>query len=300
MAIAYFALVIAAHEWILTVPSRSELGSKTSALQVEAADVSPIGFAPLKLAAAWRLGAADGRFAGISGLVLDRGQLLAISDLGVVASLPIPGRGSAQVTVKDLPAGPGSPRFKSDRDAEAIAADPAGRGWWVAFENRDELWLYDRAFSRPLSRVRLAAGEFSQNSGVEGLAAGPGALFLFPESGGEVVRVGQAPESIPIARPRRLAEAVRLKDGSFLVLQRRVTPFGFDNRLARLAGDGSLRELWRLPLPVRWFDNLEGMAVQPAGQGGYRLYVMSDSGLRPKAGTLLLVIDVPEALTKAA
>ncbi len=58
--------------------------------------------------------------------------------------------------------------------------DPRGRGWWVAFENRHEIWVYDEGFDRALDRIELGSGRWRANKGVEAIAADGGDLLLIP------------------------------------------------------------------------------------------------------------------------
>ncbi|MFL6773674.1 MAG: esterase-like activity of phytase family protein, partial [Sphingomicrobium sp.] len=132
------------------MPDRTELGPRSARLALEPVRLDPRGFAPLHLAGAWRLTSDDPRFGGISALALDGGSLLALSDSGVLVRFAKLEGSTVSAAIRELPDGPGDPRFKSRRDSEAIVRDASGRGWWVAFENRNELWLYDGGFARPL------------------------------------------------------------------------------------------------------------------------------------------------------
>src|SRR5690606_15457194 len=126
---------------------------------------------------------------GISALASDRGRLLALTDSGTLVRLPRPGQGN-RASLRDLPSGPGNPGFKRNRDSEALARDPAGRGWWVAFEQWHQLWLFDAGFDRVLGRIDLGRGRWRANRGVEAMAADPAGLILFAEGSAEWWRIG--------------------------------------------------------------------------------------------------------------
>ena len=101
------------------------------------------------------------------------------------------------------PDGPGSGRFKRNRDSEALVRDSLGRGWWVAFENRHQLWLFDPSFGRALQRIDLGRRGWAANRGIEGLATDGDALLLLHEDGGHLLRVtGTRARSLPIAGAR--------------------------------------------------------------------------------------------------
>ena len=135
----------------------------------------------------WRLTAPDRRFGGLSALAVERGALLALTDSGVVARFAPPIAGAPlRIALHDLPDGPGHPLRKSSRDSESLLPDPAGRGWWVAFENRHSLWLFDRGFRRVLAQRRLKV-DWPVNRGGEALAWGGAGPMVLPENGGPAV-----------------------------------------------------------------------------------------------------------------
>jgi hypothetical protein len=275
------------------LPNRVEAGSRTVQLQFEPVELASSSVGPFRIVGAWRLLADDSRFGGISALAVEGGELIAISDSAVFARFPKPGLKDAQVTLRELPGGPGQAGFKVNRDSEALVADPEGRGWWVAFENRDELWLYDRRFGRALERVALNASGLGRNRGVEGMVAEGGQLLLFPERGGRALRLDPA-ATLPIRGISGwLSDAVRLPDGRLLVVDRRPTPIGLSNSLVLLERDGGgyrARRQWRIP--VGRLDNVEALAAEPMAGGGTRLWMMTDNNLQQRRLTLLLALEL--------
>ncbi len=232
----------------------------------------------------WRLTAPDRRFGGLSALAVERGTLVALTDSGVVVRLspPVAGR-PLRIALHDLPGGPGNLLRKSSRDSEALLLDPVGRGWWVAFENRHSLWLFDRAFGRVLAQRRLAV-DWSVNRGGEALAVGDAGVMILPENGGAAVG-GR------FTVPAGTADAARLPDGRLVLLVRRIGLSGFDNQLWIGAGAG--KPARRLALDLGALDNMEGLAAEPLANNKTRLWVVSDDNFRPWMRTLLVAIDLP-------
>mgnify|MGYP000288821399 CR=1 FL=1 len=282
--------------WLVTIPDRVELGWRTARIEATPVAFDAGAFGPFRLAGAWRLTSDDPRFGGISALAVDRGSLVALSDSGVVVRFT-PSRRAA--SIGELPGGPGSESFKVNRDSEALVADPLGRGWWVAFENRDELWLYDPTFGQALQRVELGKQAWRLNNGVEGALADGTSLLLLHEAGGHVIRLnGTRSRVMPIAGAgARLSDGVALGGGRWLVVERRLTPLGFHNALALLerAGDG-YRLGRRFGLPLGPADNVEAAAVERRAGGGRRLWLMTDDNLQPPLRTLLIALDLPGAI----
>ena len=280
--------------WLDNQPDQILLPRRTVMLRFDPVQFDPTGFAPFRLAGAWRLTADDPRFGGVSALAIDQDGLIAVTDAGAVIRFARPSSSSATGEIKDLPKGPGLPGFKRHRDAEALTWDPAGRGWWVAFENHNQLWLYDRDFLRALGRIDFGRGRWPRNTGIEAMVAEPGGLLLLPEAGSSAIRVnGAQMRSRPLGNPLgRLSEAVQLPDGRVIVLARRVTLDGFRNALVpRLPGD-------RLGKPIALglgpLDNAEALAAEPVA-GGTRIWLMTDNNFRWPMRTLLVALDLPSA-----
>jgi hypothetical protein len=252
-------------------------------------------FAPLDLAGAWSVTVADSRFGGVSAVALDSGALLALTDAGSLAWLPKPGTGTRAI-VSDLPDGPGSPDLKMNRDTEALARDPSGRGWWVAFEHCHQLWLYDPNFRRALLKIDFGPKRWSKNRGIEALIPLGKSLFLFPEPGDEWLqwRSGRA-----VTHPLEsgfgfISDGVRLSDGRVLLVTRSFGLSGIDKHLVQVERKGDrirLRELATLALGA--MDNVEAIAAEPRDHGGTRLWLMTDNDFRPRAPTVLVALDLP-------
>jgi hypothetical protein len=234
----------------------------------------------------WRLTAPDRRFGGLSALAVEEGGLLALTDSGVAVRFAPPAASRAVVRfgLHELPAGPGSRWRKSARDSESLAADPAGRGWWVAFENRHSLWLFDAAFTRALGHHRLPVA-WSVNRGGEALVTRrDGAVMVLPEDG------GRAAGGAMIA-PAGTADATRLPDGRLVLLVRRFGWRGFATHVAIAGGHG--RPARSIALDLAPLDNMEGIAAARLPNGGTRLWLVSDDNFRPWMRTVLVALDLP-------
>lgn len=280
------------------LPNREDRGPVTSELSFIPLHLDAAGFGPLSLVGAWELRSPDPRFGGFSGLALHQGNLLALTDNGALASFSKPGSKSRPVvTMTDLPDGPGDSRYIWNRDAEALALDPLGRGWWVAFEVKHQLWLYDRNFTRALKQVRLGADRWPVNGGVEALVGLPGPeLLIFAEDTGRLFRVrGSSVVSgkVPGARAG-VSDAALLPDGRLALIERSFGVTGFHNSLAILVPDKTgFRISERLKLPAGVLANLEGLAVEARQGGSTRLWIISDDNFQRPLRTLLLAVDLP-------
>ena len=295
-SLVLFWLVIGGQYAIRHLPNRVELGPRVSQLRMEPAQLDGQGFAPFQLAGAWYLTSADPRFGGWSALMIDRGRLLALSDTGLVGWFPKPGAAAPTILMKELPDGPGDKSFRSNRDTEALAPDAAGRGWWVAYENRNELWLYDRNFTRALKRVQFGKRRWRPNRGIEGLAQSGADLLLVLERDPTIFRTHANISSAMRVEGKngRFSEALRLPDGRLFAVEQTVSQTGLRNALVELRelpqGFGVAQ---RYPLGLGPFDNVEGMAAEQMPGGRIRLWLITDDNFQSPMRTLLLAIDLP-------
>ncbi|HET7709521.1 MAG TPA: esterase-like activity of phytase family protein [Sphingomicrobium sp.] len=275
------------------LPNRLELGPRSISLHYQPVGLNPGSDPGFRVIGAWRLLAEDPRFGGLSALALTRDGFVAVTDSGVVVRFPRPTRPSAKARLAELPGGPGAAGFKVNRDSEALAGDPLGRGWWVAFENRDELWLYDPSFGRALGRAAIRGTGLRRNRGIEGMVADRDGLLLFPESGGKALAPGRN-EALTIEGVSGwVSDATVLPDGSLAVVNRRPTPIGLSNRLVMLERLGPAyrpSQSWRIP--VGRLDNVEGVAAEPGPGGAMRLWMVTDNNLQKRRPTLLIGVEL--------
>ena len=290
-AVLLGGLVVGAHPYLRGFSDRETRPDALAVVHFTPQQFARDAARPLRIAGAWRLTSAEPRLGGVSALAIDRGDLLALSDSGVVIRLPKPGVGRQSAAFHDLPDGPGPKRFKSGRDSEALALDRAGRGWWVAFENHQAAWLFDRDFKRVEQRIGLGRFGWPANTGAEGALSTGAGLWLFPEEGRELVRIAVDGAARRIALTNsadRVADVAIVPDGRIIVLARSFSPAGFSARLLMLDGNrlaplASLR-LGRL-------DNPEAIAAEALPGGGTRLWVMTDNDFRRRVPTLLIALD---------
>ncbi|MFC7536083.1 esterase-like activity of phytase family protein [Sphingomonas sp. GCM10030256] len=257
-----------------------------------------ISFEPLAarppLAGLWRVRGETARLGGVSALAIRPDGLRALTDSGVLIDLPYPAAEPTRALVRDLPAGPGRPTFKKFRDSESLSA--TGSGWWVGFEHRHSLWLFDPAVRHARGRTDLSRLRWPVNAGAEAMVADGDGLLLLSESGREVVRVRSGRvQRLPLRDAGGApADATRLPDGTVLVTVRRFGITGIRNRIARLERSSPgyrLRPVAALPLGP--FDNVEGLAAQPRPGGGVRLWMITDNDLSRVRDTLLIALDLP-------
>lgn len=259
--------ILAAEAWQKQHRPSLDLSPARVAVRFEPVVIGAIA-APARVAGAWAVSAGDNRFGGISGLGIDQGKLLALSDGGMLMAIDRPGTKQPTVTIRALPAVPGPATRKIGRDSEALLRDPAGRGWWVAFEQVHSLWLYDRGFTRTLKVIPVENADFSDNHGIETLADDHGRVRWLAESTGA-------------------SDAARLPDGAIMLLERRIGVGGVSSWL-KWGGQ-------RLALPLARSDNPEALTAEPLPNGGTRLWIMTDNDLKPWRRTLLVAIDLPPA-----
>jgi len=291
LAMALAILAIGA--WLKSLPNRPDRPERIGAVHFQPVNFDPAGFAPLRLVGAWEVEVDDPRFGGVSAVAVDHGRLLALTDSGTLIQLPMPG-GGQEAIVRDLPAGPANSGSKINRDSEALARDPAGRGWWVAFEQWHQLWLYDPGFSRALIRIDFGRHRWSDNKGIEAMIAADDGLLIFPERGEEWLRIrGDSMEAGRLVSPYGyLSDGVRIPDGTILLVTREMGPAGLAKRLVTVEPEGSsktLRSLARLELGA--LDNVEAIASEPGTNGAIRLWCMTDNDFRRGQRTLLVALD---------
>lgn len=295
------AFVLLAFLPISKLPDRKTRPIAVQSLSIQRVEV-PAPAAPLTIAGAWVLDAADPRFAGLSGLALDGGGFLAVSDLGAVIRFDRPSVSQPKASIQDLRMGPGNFGSKFSRDAESLVRDPRGRGWWVGFERHHSLWLFGEGFKRALASVDLSRFNWSDNRGAEGLLVHGGKLLALAEGGYDAVRIDdKALTLLKLHTNGDVAEAATAPDGSEWLLLRQKGMSGISEVIAPLlpAQDGFMAgPPW--PLPKSEFDNYEGMAIEQLPDGRWRFWLVTDNGHRVMARTLLVAFDyLPPAESKS-
>jgi hypothetical protein len=287
------AVVMAAYLPLRELPDRKPVPPARLALTYRPVSLPPVN-GPLKLAGAWQLEVGDRRFGGLSALAIDRGRFLAVSDRGAVARFHFPGTAQPMVELADLRQGPGPFAKKWGRDAESLARDPEGRGWWVGFEQIHSLWLYDDRFDHALARFDLDQPNWSDNRGAEGLLASRDGLLVTAENGRDAIEISSLFSSkVDLGAGADVADAARAPDGRPWLLLRKKGLQGISQSIAPLLkSGGGCRAGPAIPLPKGAFDNFEGMAIEPSPGGGLRFWLITDDGHRFLARTLLVALDL--------
>jgi hypothetical protein len=267
----------------------------------------------LTFLAGWELTSDDRRFGGISAIAVEGERVTAISDSGMLFDFAVPGRGAARVGILPLPAGPGSPSRKEDRDTEAMFV--AEGQAWLAFENRNEIWRYARPGWRAEARVAPAAmRDWPTNRGAEAMLRLADGRFLLISESLEADRTspallfsgdptaGGAPIELRF-RPAvgfRITDAAQLPDGRLLLLQRDISLLGgivakltvVD--LAALDSEGPVegREIAHLEPPLT-VDNMEALSIAREGEQTI-VWLASDDNYFPLQRTLLMKFALRE------
>jgi hypothetical protein len=293
-ALVVFTTVMLVFALIRELPNRRERPPQTLAVAIRQAEL-PEARAPLKLAGAWELLVDDPRFGGLSGLTIDSGRLLAVSDLGAVALFDFPTHPRPTVRLQDLRDGPGPFGKKWMRDAESLARDLRGRGWWVGYEQRHSLWLYDSGFEKALESIDLRRPDWRDNRGAEGLMATSGGLLVTAENGRDAMLAGRgAIARFGLNAGAEVADAAIAPDGSHWLLLRSKGLGGIAQSIAPLVRTSSGYRAGRaMPVPKAPLDNYEGMAIERDLDGGWRFWLITDDGHRLMARTLLVALDYP-------
>lgn len=274
--------------------------------------VPAVDLGPLMLAGAWRLRSADAHFGSYSALaVLGDGTLLAGSDRGRTLQFAPPNK-----------PGPPSrfgyfagrvPAVKTQADVEAFARDPATGLIWASFEVSNRIVRLDPRSGAVAAAAPAAMRGWRAALGAEAMARLADGRFVVLAEGSQSWFGGEMPGLVFPADPVAGAAPVRfrfvppdgfrpvdmapLPDGRVVILLRNVewgVPPSFAAKLM-LADPSAIREgkPWRAvafaelrrPLPT---DNYEGLAVEPDGEGGVVLWLISDDNQMALQRTLLL------------
>jgi hypothetical protein len=291
------AAVAAAYLPMRSLPDRRAIPPALVALEIRPVNLSSAR-SPLRLAGAWELETIDRRFSGLSALAIDRGRFFAVSDRGAAMRFDLPSIPNPVVWIADLRDGPGPWGEKWSRDAESIAPDPGGRGWWVGYEQYHSLRLYDDQFSRSLTSIDLQRDDWKDNRGAEGLLTDGSGLLVTAENGRDAMEVSEVGiKRLQLKAGADAADAARAPDGSGWLLLRTKGLDGLNEAIAPLIRTKTGYRSGRAwPVPKGLFDNYEGMAIEPRPDGGWRFWLITDDGHRVMARTLLVALDyVPSA-----
>ena len=284
-----------------------------SRVQLDESDPGRRRAGALRFLAGWSLASEDVRFGGISGMHVEDGQVIAISDVGLLLRFPVPGaRDRLAVRFDPLVEGPGPRTRKSNRDTEALLI--RGGRIWVAFERHNMVWRYGLSSLSAQSAARPAAmRRWSDNRGPEALVRlADGRFLAFAEGrddgrafsdallfAGDPSVPGTPATRLRYRRPAgfRPTDAALLPDGRILILNRRFRLFeGWSARLviAGIGQSGTIegREIAALEPPLT-VDNMEALSITLEGARTI-LWMASDDNFSPLQRTVLLKFELVE------
>jgi hypothetical protein len=183
----------------------------------------------------WTLASEDPEFGGISGLLAEEGDLLAVSDRGALIRLDGARIGApVRARIAPLPRGCGNPTLKIERDSESIATDPRSGRYWVGFEWRNALCVTGPGGQGGRIFRPRALADWPRTGGPEAMTrlSNGGLLVLAerPPGGGRDSPLLIFPNGDPAESPLALSyrspkgyrptEVAELPDGSILVFHR--------------------------------------------------------------------------------
>jgi hypothetical protein len=280
---------------------------------------APVSIGEVTFLAGFELELDDPAFGGLSGLDIspDGTRLTAVSDQGwwLTADLEhdemgrlVSVGGLALSPLLDLDGDALAVRLgiqsKLWGDAEGLARDGDG-GFYVSFERHHRVWRYDGPDTVPTAvDLPAAVARLKANSGLEAVGLMPdGRLMILAERPADDDRT-IAGWLLEDGAWRALAYRARddfsvtdmavLPDGRIIVLERWfVEPFFMKIRLREITPamieadapiDGRILATFTNSLRI---DNFEGLAMRPAPDGGYLLYMISDDNFNAYQRTLL-------------
>ena len=261
----------------------------------------------------WQLTSPDPRFGGLSAMHVANGEVIGLTDSGVVMIFALPGS-SPNPRVRFIPLQGNGPAVRRNRDTESLTLH--GANAWVGFERSNRIWRYrvsDWAAEGSAEPEKMR--RWGNNSGAETLVALNDGRFLAIAQGRDgaeysdaVLFAGDpADADTPTIdlRYRRIGDfvptdAAMLSDGRLLVLNRMVSLFGGMEAILMIVDLGSpepgsvlegraIAEL-RAPMAV---DNMEALSIARE-QGRTIVRIASDDNYLSLQRTLLLEFELDE------
>jgi hypothetical protein len=260
----------------------------------------------------WVLTSDDAAFGGLSALYLEKGVFHAIGDAGTRVDFSFDGRVISAARIRPLPVGCGHRWLKRDQDSESLAINPITHDVVIGLEMRQSLCVMQGGFRDQATELRPDAMRlWPRTGGPESATFLPdGRLLVLAErdddAGKAVTPALLFPSHAPIGvgtplvmgyeAPAgfRAVDAVALKDGRLLVLNRRfAAPFSFTASLVMIERPdyrtGMIlkgQEIARFASPYVT-DNLEGLAIEQKSEETI-IWLTSDDNFMPLQQTLLL------------
>lgn len=297
------------------MPGSGEAPLVYTPIPLDAGDPGRRDVGRLRFLEGWTLDSPDERLGGLSALHVENGEAIAVSDVGMLLTFPLPGVSAApRIRFQPVEQGPGTGRTRFTRDSEGLQV--AGDRLWLSFERYNAVWRYDRASLRaqsgaqpeamrrwrgrnsgPESIVRLADGRFLviAEGRNDGAPTSEAALFA-----GDPSVPGTPAIRLLYRRPPgfRATDAALLPDGRLLILNRSIAGLRLSARLVvadlrglRAGGTIEGREVATLEAPLV-VDNMEGLSVTTE-EGRTIVWLLSDDDfMRLFRHTLLLKFEL--------
>ncbi len=204
---------------------------------------------------AFTLSANQRGFGGFSALALHRGQMILLTDGGMLVRLRIAGGVVRTLPGRTLHDGPGTGWSKETRDTESMVVDPATGRIWIGYERANAIWRYAPGLARAEKwAAPTALRDWGVNSGAESLVRLRDRRFLALREGGlrqvgaraAALFDGDPASEVTVSHALRYlpppgyvpSDAAVLPDGDVLVLNRRwQPPLHFEALLVRVEAD---------------------------------------------------------------
>lgn len=279
----------------------------------------PVNGAPLhssrrlRFLEGWALSSPAPEFGGISALMAEEGDLVAVTDRGALlrfdgARIHRPGMG----TLRPLPIGCADRELKADRDSESIATDPMTGRFWIGFEWRNAVCQVDGVGQEGRLFRPSSMRNWPRTGGAESMTRlANGDLVILaerPADGGSETPMLIFPRSDLTKDPRRLryrppsgyrpTDLAELPDGSVLILNRRFrAPFDFSSILVMTPPLALARDAAMTGRPLALFrapsiaDNFEAVAVDVQGSST-QVWLASDDNFVSTQKTYLLKFEL--------
>ena len=261
----------------------------------------------------WTLVSAAPEVGGVSAMIVEEGDLVALTDRGALIRLDGARMHPPEAaSIDPLPTGCADRELKTERDSESLAADPMTGRMWIGFEWRNALCLTDGTGSRATVTRPSAMRNWPRTGGAEAMVRlANGTLLVLaerPAEGGLAspllayrdADVSAHPVSMEYRPPEgyRPTDMAELPDGSLLIVNRRFRkPFDFSTILVMSspfsAVDGNRLET----RPIALFkspgiaDNFEAIAVDVQGGRTY-VWLASDDNYVSTQKTYLLKFEL--------
>jgi hypothetical protein len=265
----------------------------------------------------WSLSSPDDDFGGLSSLIIEDGEFVALSDIGAVIRFGIDAKGEISgASLNPLPRGCATDKDKRDRDSESIARDPASGTYWIGFEWRNVICRSDPRL-RKADRLAQpkAMQRWSKTGGPEAMVRlSDGRFLIFAESASgsdtlpDLIIADRDPTTPDAHYTKALyrapehhfspTDAAQLPDGRLLVINRRFEPPAyFSARLslldpipAQARGIISGKTIAKFGRPGLT-SNFEGVAVSNEG-GRTFIWIISDDNYMWIEHTYLLKFEL--------